>query len=46
MAPDLAEAPRVPGVRIIPIVNMYFDGQIIMLPQEQFQPLAALEGAV
>lgn len=46
MAPDVSEAPNVPGVRIVPIVNMYFEGQIIMVPQNQFKPMAALKGAI
>ena len=45
-APDISDAPKTPGVRIIPIVNMYFDGEIIMLPQHQFKPLKELENAL
>lgn len=46
MAPDLSEAPNVPGVRIIPIVNMYFEGQVIMIPQNQFKPFDRLKGSL
>ena len=46
MAPDLSEAPNVPGVRIIPIVNMYFDGQVIMVAQNQFKPFSKLDNSL
>lgn len=46
MAPDLSEAPNVPGVRIIPIVNMYFEGQVIMVAQNQFKPFSKLDNSL
>jgi hypothetical protein len=46
MAPDISEAPNVPGVRIIPIVNMYFDGQVIMVAQNQFKPFSKLDNSL
>lgn len=46
-APDISEAPRHPGVRIIPIVNMWFDGEVVSLPQDDFKPIAPeIEGAL
>ena len=41
-APDLSEAPSHPSVRIIPIINMYFEGQIIAVQQQSFKPFALL----
>lgn len=37
--PDTSEAPNHPSIKIIPIVNMYFDGEIVSFPQHLFNPL-------
>ena len=37
-SPDTSEAPRLKGVRIIPLVNLWFDGEIITFPQTMFGP--------
>lgn len=37
-SPDTSEAPRVPGVTIIPLVNLWFDGDIVFYPQNMFGP--------
>ena len=37
-SPDASEAPRLKGVRIIPLVNLWFDGEIITFPQTMFGP--------
>ena len=37
-SPDTAAAPKVPGVRIIPLVNLWFDGDIVFYPQNMFGP--------
>ena len=37
--PDTSEAPKHPSIKIIPIVNMYFDGEIVSFPQHLFKPL-------
>ena len=41
-APDISDAPTHPSVRIIPIINMYFEGQIIAVQQQSFKPFALL----
>ena len=38
-SPSTADAPRMEGVRIIPLVNLWFDGDMITLPQTMFGPL-------
>jgi hypothetical protein len=37
-SPDTAAAPNVPGVTIIPLVNLWFDGDIVFYPQNMFGP--------
>lgn len=37
-SPDTGEAPKVPGVTIIPLVNLWFDGDIVFYPQNLFGP--------
>lgn len=37
-SPDTREAPNVPGVTIIPLVNLWFDGDIVTYPQHLFGP--------
>lgn len=37
-SPDTSEAPKLKGVRIIPLVNLWFDGEIITFPQTMFGP--------
>jgi len=49
MAPGIEGAPNVPGVTIIPIVNVWYDGLILPFEQRQFEPQAhtvALEGTI
>lgn len=38
MAPDVSEAPRTEGIKIIPIVNTWWDGEIHMYLQSDFSP--------
>lgn len=37
-SPDTSAAPKAPGVKIIPIVNLWFDGDIVFFPQTYFGP--------
>ena len=37
-SPSVADAPRLPGVRIIPLVNLWFDGDMATFPQTMFGP--------
>jgi len=37
-SPDTSAAPRAPGVTIIPLVNLWFDGDIVFYPQNLFGP--------
>jgi hypothetical protein len=37
-SPDTNAAPRVPGVTIIPLVNLWFDGDMATFPQTMFGP--------
>lgn len=37
-SPDISEAPKIRGVKIIPLVNLWFDGDIITFPQSHFGP--------
>jgi len=37
-SPSIADAPRLQGVRIIPLVNLWFDGDMITFPQTMFGP--------
>ncbi len=38
-SPSVADAPRMEGVRIIPLVNLWFDGDMATFPQTMFSPL-------
>lgn len=40
LAPGIEGAPNVPGVTIIPIVNVWYDGLILPFEQNQFSPEA------
>lgn len=37
-SPDTSEAPRERGIKIIPLVNLWFDGEIVTFPQTMFGP--------
>jgi hypothetical protein len=37
-SPSTADAPRMKGVRIIPLVNLWFDGDMATFPQTMFGP--------
>ena len=37
-SPSVADAPKLQGVRIIPLVNLWFDGDMITFPQTLFTP--------
>lgn len=37
-SPDTAEAPRVKGMTIIPLVNLWFEGETVTFPQTMFSP--------
>jgi hypothetical protein len=37
-SPDTSAAPKAPGVTIIPLVNLWFDGDIVFYPQNMFGP--------
>ena len=37
-SPDTSEAPKVQGVKIIPIVNLWFEGDVVFFPQSYFGP--------
>ena len=37
-SPSVADAPRSAGIRIIPLVNLWFDGDIVTFPQTLFGP--------
>jgi hypothetical protein len=37
-SPSLAGAPKMQGVRIIPLVNLWFDGDTVTFPQTMFTP--------
>lgn len=37
-SPDTAEAPRVKGMTIIPLVNLWFEGETVTFPQTMFGP--------
>jgi len=36
-SPDVSKAEQIPGMRLIPIVNLYFDNEILTIPFEWFQ---------
>ena len=40
LAPSIAEAPQIEGVKIIPIVNVWYDGLILPFEQNMFGPVA------
>lgn len=46
IAPDISEAPDYPGVKIIPIVNVWFEGVIVPYEQNLFAPITKIEGGV
>lgn len=37
-SPDTADAPKLKGVKIIPLVNLWFDGELATFPQNLFGP--------
>jgi hypothetical protein len=37
-SPSTADAPKLQGVRIIPLVNLWFDGDMVTFPQTMFGP--------
>jgi len=37
-SPSVADAPKLQGVRIIPLVNLWFDGDMVTFPQTMFGP--------
>ena len=37
-SPSIAGAPKLEGIRIIPLVNLWFDGDLITFPQTMFGP--------
>ena len=37
-SPSVADAPKMEGVRIIPLVNLWFDGDMVTFPQTMFGP--------
>jgi hypothetical protein len=37
-SPSTADAPKLRGVRIIPLVNLWFDGDMVTFPQTMFGP--------
>ena len=37
-SPSTVEAPKIQGVRIIPLVNLWFDGDTVTFPQTMFTP--------
>ena len=37
-SPSVAGAPKMEGVRIIPLVNLWFDGDTVTFPQTMFGP--------
>lgn len=44
IAPDISDAPNHPGVKIIPIVNVWFEGVIVPFDQSLFAPITKIEG--
>ena len=38
VSPSVTDAPRSAGIKIIPLVNLWFDGDIITFPQTLFGP--------
>jgi hypothetical protein len=37
-SPSIADAPKLQGVKIIPLVNLWFDGDMATFPQTMFGP--------
>jgi hypothetical protein len=37
-SPDTSDAPKHPGIKIIPLVNLWFDGDTVTFPQSMFGP--------
>jgi hypothetical protein len=37
-SPSVADAPKAAGIRIIPLVNLWFDGDAVTFPQTLFTP--------
>jgi hypothetical protein len=37
-SPSIADAPKLQGVKIIPLVNLWFDGDMVTFPQTMFGP--------
>jgi len=37
-SPSTADAPKLQGVKIIPLVNLWFDGETVTFPQTMFGP--------
>ena len=37
-SPSVADAPKMEGVRIIPLVNLWFNGDMVTFPQTMFGP--------
>ena len=37
-SPSVADAPKMEGVKIIPLVNLWFDGDMVTFPQTMFGP--------
>jgi hypothetical protein len=37
-SPSIADAPKIEGVKIIPLVNLWFDGDMATFPQTMFGP--------
>jgi hypothetical protein len=37
-SPSTADAPKLQGVKIIPLVNLWFDGDTVTFPQTMFGP--------
>lgn len=46
ISPDISEAPNHPSIKIIPIVNVWFDGVIVPFEQNLFAPISKIEGGV
>lgn len=46
VAPDISEAPNHPSIKIIPIVNVWFDDVIVPFDQELFAPITKIDGGV
>lgn len=38
LRPDMSEAPQIPGVKIIPIVNLWYENVILPFAQADFSP--------